>query len=123
MPGPSKRTVTIRIGLPRRLRHGWDWGCPVEIVGLDAPRLRYVFGVDAFQALQLGLEYIAIRTSTVSVRPYWFEPEDGGGFTRSLPSYLPLPVQQELQAIVNKTSERWLKRQGRRAGRGRRKGT
>jgi hypothetical protein len=121
MPGRIAHAVTIRMGVPRRLRGGWDWGCPVEIIGLDAPHLRYVFGVDAFQALQLGLNYIAIRASTASVHPYWFEPGDGAGFTRSLPSYLPLTVQQELQSVVDKRSERWLKRQARRGSPGRRK--
>jgi hypothetical protein len=121
VPGEPKRTVTVRIGLPRRLRGGWDWGCPVEITGLDAPRIRYVFGVDAFQALQLGLDYIAIRTSTAAVGPYWFEPEGGAGFTRSLPSYLPLADQQELQALVEKAGERWGNRQKRRATLRRRK--
>ncbi len=98
-----------------------DWGCPVEIVGLDEPRIRYVFGVDAFQALQLGLEYIAIRMSTGRLRPFWFEPEDGSGFTRSLPSYLPLEAQQELQALVEKASVRWVNRRRQRAGSRRRK--
>jgi hypothetical protein len=121
VPGEPKRTVTIRIGLPRRLGGGWDWGCPVEITGLDAPRIRYVFGVDAFQALQLGLDYIAIRTSTAAVRPFWFEPGDGSGFTSSLPSYLPLAAQQELQALVDTAGVRWIKRQKRRAVRRRRK--
>jgi hypothetical protein len=121
MPGEPKRTVTIRIGLPRRLRDGWDWGCPVEITGLDAPSIRYVFGVDAFQALQLGLDYIAIRTSTAKVRPFWFEPEHGAGFTRSLPSYLPPAAQEKLQVLVDKAGLRWANQQKRQATRRRRK--
>jgi hypothetical protein len=121
VPSEPKRTVTVRIGLPRRLRGGWDWGCPVEITGLDAPRIRYVFGVDAFQALQLGLDYSAMRMSTAAVGPYWFEPADGAGFTRSLPSYLPLTDQRELQALVDKVVEHWGNRQKRRATRQRRK--
>jgi hypothetical protein len=121
VPGQPKRKVSVRIGLPRRLGGGWDWGCPVEITGLDAPRIRYVFGVDAFQALQLGLDYIAMRTSTAVVGPYWFEPEGGAGFTRSLPTYLPLADQQRLQVLVDKAGERWGKRQERRATHRRRK--
>lgn len=90
-------------------------GCPVEIRGLDAPRLRYVFGVDAFQALQLGLDYIAVRTVSSAVQPFWFEPEDGAGFTRSLPTNLPLQAQQELQAVIDQASERWGTQPNRRA--------
>jgi hypothetical protein len=123
VPGEPKRTVTIRIGLPRRLRDGWDWGCPVEITGLDAPSIRYVFGVDAFQSLQLGLDYIAIRTSTAKARPFWFVPEDGAGFTRSLPTYLPLAAQQKLQALVEKAGVRWANQRQRQATRRRRKGS
>jgi hypothetical protein len=55
------------------------------------------------------------------LRPFWFEPEDGAGFTRSLPSYLPLAAQQELQALVDNAGVRWLNRQKRRAARRRRK--
>lgn len=121
VPGEPNHTVTVRIGLPRRLRGGWDWGCPVEITGLDAPSFRYVFGVDAFQALQLGLDYIAIRTSTATARPFWFEPGDDAGFTRSLPSYLPLAARQELQALVDQAGVRWANRQKRQAAHRRRK--
>jgi hypothetical protein len=121
LPSLPGRPVTIRIGVPRRLSDGWDWGCPVEIHGLDAPQLRYVFGVDAFQALQLGLDYIAIRTSTGELHPYLFEPEDGPGFSRSLPSYLPLKTQQELQAVIDQAGERWAAGQKRRPARRSRK--
>ena len=121
LPGEPKHTVTVRIGLPRRLRDGWDWGCPVEITGLGAPRIRYVFGVDAFQALQLGLDYIAVRTSTGPVAPYWFEPGGGAGFTQALPSYLPRAAQEQLQALVDRAGERWGTRQKRRATRRRRR--
>jgi hypothetical protein len=113
VPGKPARAVTIRIGTPRRLGGGWDWGCPVEISGLGAPRLRYIFGVDAFQALQLGLDYIAIRTTTAKPRPFLYERDDGGCFTRSLPTYLSLESQERLQALIDKQPDRWTERQKR----------
>ena len=111
VPGHPAQAVTIRIGAPRRLKGGWDWGCPVEISGMEAPRLRYVFGIDAFQALQLGLDYIAIRTAAARLRPFLFEPEDGGGFTRSLPTFLPIATQQRLQALIDQAGDRWARKQ------------
>jgi hypothetical protein len=110
VPGKPARAVTIRIGIPRRLGGGWDWGCPVEISGLGPPRLRYIFGVDAFQALQLGLEYIAIRTSAAKPRPFLFEREDAGYFTRSFPTYLPIATQKRLLALIERALVRWLRK-------------
>ena len=107
VPGHPARAVTIRIGAPRRLRGGWDWGCPVEITGLGAPRLRYVFGIDAFQALQLGLDYVAIRVAAAKPRPFLFERDDGGCFSRSLPTYLPVENQERLQVLIDKAVDRW----------------
>jgi len=121
VPGHSARAVIIRIGAPRRLGAGWDWGCPVEISGLGAPRLRYVFGVDAFQALQLGLDYIAIRTAAAKPRPSLFERGDGGCFTRSLPTCLPVATQKRLQKLIDQAAVRWLRNQKRSAARRKRR--
>ena len=113
VPGKPARAVTIRIGAPRRLGGGWDWGCPVEISGMGTPRLRYVFGIDAFQALQLGLEYIAIRTETAKPTPFLFDREDGGCFTRSLPTYLPVKTRARLQTLIDQAALRWLRKEKR----------
>jgi hypothetical protein len=122
VPGKPSRTVTVRIGTPRRLGGGWDWGCPVEISGLGPPRLRYIFGVDAFQALQLGLEYIAIRISASKPMPFLFEREDGGHFTRSFPTYFPIATQKRLQALIDQANIRWLRKQKRARTRRQRRG-
>ena len=112
-PGRRARAVTIRIGVPRRLGGGWDWGCPVEISGLGKPRLRYVFGIDAFQALQLGLDYIAIRTATAKPTPFLFDRDNGGGFSRSLPAYLPIKARDRLQALIDQAAARWARKEQR----------
>ena len=108
VPGHPTRAVTVRIGVPRRLGGGWDWGCPIEISGLGAPRLRYGLGVDAFQALQLSLDYIANRIAKAKPRPFLFEREDGGWFTRSLPT-LPVKRQQSLQRVIDQAELRWVR--------------
>jgi uncharacterized protein DUF6968 len=113
VPGHPRRAVTIRIGVPRRLGGGWDWGCPVEVSGMGAPRLRYVFGIDAFQALQLSFDYIAIRTAAAKPRPFLFDREDGGCVTRSLPTYLPMKRRERLQALIEQEVGRWARSQKR----------
>ena len=121
VPGHSTRAVIVRIGAPRRLGGGWDWGCPVEISGLGVPRLGYVFGVDAFQALQLGLDYIAIRTAAARPMPFLFERGDGGCFTRSLPTYLSVATQKRLQKLIDQAAVGWPRKQKPSAGRRKRR--
>jgi hypothetical protein len=114
--------VVVRLGVPRKLGGGWDWGCPVEIRGLDEPHLRYVYGVDAFQALQLGMDYIAIRVATSIPQPFQFEPGDGAGFGDSMSKLFPLKTRRKLEALSKQASSSGEKpRSGRVARRGRRK--
>jgi hypothetical protein len=51
-------TVVLEIGVPRRVP-GWDWACPVRIVGLGRrlEKVEPVFAIDAVQAMQLAIEY------------------------------------------------------------------
>jgi hypothetical protein len=115
LPGKPDQAVQVRLGAPRRLGGGWDWGCPVEISGLGPPRLRYIFGVDAFQALQLGLNYIAMRLAAADPPPFWFKRTDGAGFARSIPTFLPLATQRRLERIIDQAGVHWAKRQQRAA--------
>jgi hypothetical protein len=82
---------------------------------MGTPELRYVFGIDAFQALQLSLDYIAIRMAAAVPRPFLFEREDRGCFTRSLPTYLPAATQKRLQMLIDKAGDRWARKQKRSA--------
>jgi hypothetical protein len=75
--------------------------------------LRYVFGVDAFQALQLGLNYIATRLTAADPPPFWFKPTEGAGFARSIPTFLPLVTQRRLEQMIDQVGLRWAKRQKR----------
>ena len=52
----DQRTVTVRVGKPRRFRGGNDdYYCPYQILGLGDEVVRYAGGVDPVQALQLAL--------------------------------------------------------------------
>jgi hypothetical protein len=48
----SGSPVLIEIGIPRR-RAEAEWACPYRIRGIGRRGIRYAFGVDAVQALQL----------------------------------------------------------------------
>jgi hypothetical protein len=52
------RTITVRIGKPRKFPDGTDYYCPYKIAGIGDERIRYAGGVDAVQALQLTLARI-----------------------------------------------------------------
>jgi hypothetical protein len=73
--------------------------------------LRYIFGVDAFQALQLGLNYIAMRLAAADPRLFWLKPADGAGFARSIPTFLPLVAQRRLERLIDRAGVRWTQRQ------------
>ena len=79
---------------------------------MGAPHLRYGLGVDAFQALQLSLDYIANRIAKAKPRPFLYDREDGGWFTRSLPM-LPVKTQQNLQRLIDQAELRWARKQKR----------
>ena len=60
--------VVLEIGTPRKLGRGWDWACPVRIVGLDdCPKSpEPIFGIDAVQALECAMHYARGTLSKVS---------------------------------------------------------
>jgi hypothetical protein len=79
-----------------------------------------VYGVDAFQALQLGMDYIAIRVATSIPQPFQFEPGDGAGFSDSISKYFPLKTRRKLEALSQQASSPKRKpRSGRATRRGR----
>src|ERR1700737_3518882 len=49
--------VVLTIGVPQAVP-GSDWGCPLQITGLNATwrRPKYVFGIDGLQALHLAMQ-------------------------------------------------------------------
>jgi len=54
------KPVVLTIGVPQPVP-GSDWGCAVQITGLNSGwrRPRYVFGIDGLQALHLALKCAA----------------------------------------------------------------
>ena len=55
--GSEGKELTVKMGKPRLSDHG-DYCCPVQIVGAGDDDIRGIFGIDAFQSIQLAMEFI-----------------------------------------------------------------
>jgi hypothetical protein len=55
----NSRQVFVRLGKPQSSPQGDEYHCPIQIVGIGGEKIRQIFGIDAFQALQLTLRYIS----------------------------------------------------------------
>lgn len=54
----SKRKVQVLIGKPEPFPESEGYYCPFQIVGIGSEKLKYAAGIDAVQALQLGMVMI-----------------------------------------------------------------
>ncbi len=52
--------VLVRLGKPQESGHG-DYFCPIQITGLGNGLIYGLYGIDAFQALQLAMKFIGHR--------------------------------------------------------------
>jgi hypothetical protein len=57
-----RRKVVVKMGKPQPLPDalGNDHYCPIQITGLGSERVKQAAGIDAFQAIALGLKLIGI---------------------------------------------------------------
>jgi hypothetical protein len=58
------QSVTVLIGKPQRLSGSSDWYCAHQKIGIDSDRVKYAIGVDALQALLLGLSMVGVELYT-----------------------------------------------------------
>jgi len=63
----SSRQLLVSIGKPTRSREAkGEFYCPIQRSGFgDDERVEAIFGVDAFQALELALRYVGWRLSAI----------------------------------------------------------
>ena len=62
-------SVLFEVGIPTQdvaTVEGFDWRCPIRIMEGDLLRERQAFGVDSFQALQLGLRIVEDEATLMS---------------------------------------------------------
>src|SRR5262249_27643545 len=83
--------VGLTIGVPECVP-GSDWGCAVQITGLDTGlrRPRYLFGIDGLQALHLAMECAAAELEMRKRELMWLGDKGDLGMPKFLPE-LPRP--------------------------------
>ncbi len=59
--GGSSLEVLVLLGKPQQLPDHSDYYCPYQIKGVGSEKVRYVCGVDPFQALLLALSSIGVE--------------------------------------------------------------
>ena len=107
---PSGKPVVITLGVPQPVP-GSDWGCPLQITGLNTTwrRPRYVFGIDGLQALHLAMQRAAAVLESAKCRLQWLGQTEDLGMPKFLP-WLPKPQQDRLDAIVERELTTWVRR-------------
>jgi len=104
---PRGRRVVLTLGVPRRVP-GSDWGCAVQITGLNAflSRPRFVFGIDALQALHLAMKYASVELEPSNTELEWLGQKGDLGLPKFLPE-LPRPEQDRIEALVEREVARF----------------
>jgi hypothetical protein len=76
--------VSVRLGKPQASPDGDEAHCACQITGIGDEKVHEIFGIDAFQALQLALRYISFRLHHYRKRSdnaiYAWERGDDMGF-------------------------------------------
>ncbi len=103
----SGTPVVVTLGVPRPVP-GSDWGCALQITGLNTTwrRPKYVFGVDGLQALHLAMQCAGAVLESATVELEWLGQKKDLGMPRFLP-YLPKPQQDRLSALVDREAAKF----------------
>ena len=116
--GKTKRQIVLTIGVPQPMG-GLHWGCAVQVTGLDrgSSRPRFVFGVDALQALQLAMQFASVTLETSAEELEWLGEKGDLGLPKLLPNHLPKAQQDRLDRIIDRETARFYAAAKRRANR------
>lgn len=103
------KPVVLTIGVPQPVP-GSDWGCALQITGLNTSwrRPRYVFGIDGLQALHLAMKCADAVVESTKPRLAWLGEEGDLGMPKFIPA-LPKPQKDRLQALVEREALRFWK--------------
>ena len=107
---PSGKPVVVTLGVPQAVR-GSDWGCPLQITGLNTTwrRPKYVFGIDGLQALHLAMKCADAVLQSEKLKLEWLGQTEDLGMPKFLPA-LPKPHQARLEAMVEREVIKSLRR-------------
>jgi Domain of unknown function (DUF6968) len=104
------KPIVLTLGVPRPVR-GSDWGCALQITGLNTAlrRPRYVFGIDGLQALHLAMQCAGAVLESEKLRLEWLGQTEDLGMPKFLPP-LPKPEQDRLEAMVQREAIKFWRR-------------
>jgi hypothetical protein len=107
---PAGKPVVVTLGVPQAVP-GSDWGCPLQITGLNTSwrRPKYVFGIDGFQALHLAMQGAGVVLESAKQKLEWLGQTEDLGMPKFLP-WLPKPQQARLEAIIEREITNWVRR-------------
>jgi hypothetical protein len=104
------KPVVLTLGVPHPVP-GSDWGCALQITGLNTTwrRPRYVFGIDGLQALHLAMQCAGAVLESAKHKLEWLDQSEDLGMPKFLP-WLPKPQQARIEAIVEREIAKWVRR-------------
>ena len=107
---PSGKPVVVTLGVPQPVP-GSDWGCPLQITGLNTTwrRPKYVFGIDSFQALHLAIQDAGVVLESARQKLEWLGQTEDLGMPKFLP-WLPKPQQDRLETMIEHEVTKSLRR-------------
>jgi len=96
------KPVVLTIGVPQPVP-GSDWGCPLQITGLNTNwrRPRYVFGIDGLQALHLAMRCADAVLESAKPKLAWLGEKGDLGMPKFLPD-LPTSQKDRLERFVER---------------------
>ena len=103
------KPVVLTIGVPQPVP-GSDWGCALQITGLNTSwrRPKYVFGIDGLQALHLAMKCATAVLTSAKPELEWFGKKGELMLPKFLPD-LPKREQDRLEAFVEREALRFWK--------------
>ena len=107
---PNGKPVVLTLGVPQPIP-GSDWGCALQISGLNTSwrRPKYVFGIDGLQALTLAIQCAGAVLESAKLKLEWLGQTEDLGMPKFLPA-LPKPHQDRLEAMVEREATKFWRR-------------
>lgn len=105
----SGEKVVLTLGVPRPVP-GSDWGCAVQITGLTAAwaRPRYVFGIDALQALHLAMRDAGAMLESARGRLSFLGQSEDLMMPRFFPDVLPKRERARIEVFAERQLEKYV---------------
>jgi hypothetical protein len=104
---PSGKPVVVTLGVPQAVP-GSDWGCALQITGLNSiwRRPKYVFGIDGLQALHLAMKCAEAVLQSAKLKLEWLRQTEDLGMPKFLAA-LPKSHQDRLEALVEREATKF----------------